>query len=244
MIIYPSANFATLILEKLDRLIAKVCPLMTGGIIIISLYWTAVTYGAITVMQVMGSERGMQALEKADPVLLLVGLPTIPIMLITIKMIRWEDRIVEWLRDRYIIRRNNGIRRLHVPDGAAAVGGAAPANDQAAIAQQQIIRDAASATRILCGALALPTIAVTIGKLVCGDAVGPPLRRACYGAAIFLVVRGATKIYFKYQQILRQKNRKIIDYRPPQNEGGPPADGGQPNQGAARGNDIPVDVQP
>lgn len=51
-IIYPPATFAMLLLEKIDRLIAKVCPLMTGGLIIVSLYWTAVTYGAVTVMQV------------------------------------------------------------------------------------------------------------------------------------------------------------------------------------------------
>lgn len=192
--------------------------------------------------QILGSERGMQALEKADPVLLLVGLPTIPIVLITIKMIRWEDKIVEWLRDRYITGKNGNRRRLPVPNGAAPAGPAPVANDPNALAQQQIIRDAASATRVLCGALALPTIAVSVGRLVFGDSVGPPFRRACYGAAIFLAVRGATKIYFKYQQILRQKNRTIIDYRPhadPQN----PANG-DPNQEPDFRNNAPVDVQP
>jgi len=250
-IVYPRANLAVLVLEKLDRMIAKVCPMMTGGIIVISLYWTAVTYGAVTVMQLMGSERGLQTLEKTDPVILLLGLPTIPIALITFKMIRWEDKVVEWLRDLYVSPRSGSRRRLEIPaEGEAAVPPAAPiANEQAA--QQQIIRDAASATRILCGALALPTIAVTVGKIVYGETVSPPLKRAFYGAAIFVVVRGATKIYYKYKQMIRQKNRRIIDYRPPTNsqEDAPSdaANGAQNPQAAAEPANnapVPADLQP
>jgi E3 ubiquitin-protein ligase MARCH5 len=37
-------------------------------------------------------------MEQADPLALLVGLPTIPIMLILGKMIRWEDSVLAFLR--------------------------------------------------------------------------------------------------------------------------------------------------
>jgi len=37
-------------------------------------------------------------MEKADPLVLLVGLPTIPIMLILGKMVRWEDSVLAFLR--------------------------------------------------------------------------------------------------------------------------------------------------
>ena len=40
------------LLEKADRFIYKTCPFVAGGIFIGSVYWTAVTYGAVTVMQV------------------------------------------------------------------------------------------------------------------------------------------------------------------------------------------------
>ena len=41
------------LMEKADRFIYKTCPFVAGGIFIGSVYWTAVTYGAVTVMQVM-----------------------------------------------------------------------------------------------------------------------------------------------------------------------------------------------
>ena len=40
------------LMEKADRFIYKTCPFVAGGIFIGSVYWTAVTYGAVTVMQV------------------------------------------------------------------------------------------------------------------------------------------------------------------------------------------------
>lgn len=50
-------NFQTgrlvFILDVADRIMFKVCPLATAGIVVGSIYWTAVTYGAVTVMQVL-----------------------------------------------------------------------------------------------------------------------------------------------------------------------------------------------
>lgn len=40
------------VLDVADRIMYKVCPLATAGIVVGSIYWTAVTYGAVTVMQV------------------------------------------------------------------------------------------------------------------------------------------------------------------------------------------------
>jgi len=40
------------VMDVSDRIISKLCPFIAGGIFIGSVYWTAVTYGAVTVMQV------------------------------------------------------------------------------------------------------------------------------------------------------------------------------------------------
>lgn len=40
------------VMDVVDRIIYKMCPFVAGGIFIGSVYWTAVTYGAVTVMQV------------------------------------------------------------------------------------------------------------------------------------------------------------------------------------------------
>lgn len=37
-------------------------------------------------------------MERADPLFLLIGLPTIPVMLILGKMIRWEDYVLRLWR--------------------------------------------------------------------------------------------------------------------------------------------------
>ena len=39
-------------MDVVDKIIYKVCPFVAGGIFVGSVYWTAVTYGAVTVMQV------------------------------------------------------------------------------------------------------------------------------------------------------------------------------------------------
>lgn len=40
------------VMDRIDRIIYKVAPFVAGSILMGSVYWTAVTYGAITVMQV------------------------------------------------------------------------------------------------------------------------------------------------------------------------------------------------
>lgn len=49
-------------------------------------------------MQVVGHKDGLAMMEQADPLVLLVGLPTIPIILILGKMLRWEDLALSLLR--------------------------------------------------------------------------------------------------------------------------------------------------
>lgn len=36
----------------MDRILNRFCPFLAGGILVGSVYWTAVTYGAVTIMQV------------------------------------------------------------------------------------------------------------------------------------------------------------------------------------------------
>ena len=42
-------------LDKMDAFIYKVCPFVAAGLMVGSCYWVAVTYGAITLMQVVNS---------------------------------------------------------------------------------------------------------------------------------------------------------------------------------------------
>ncbi|KAF3848471.1 hypothetical protein F7725_014968 [Dissostichus mawsoni] len=49
-------------------------PFAAVGVVVGSVYWSAVTYGAV-----VGHKKGLHVMERADPLFLLMGLPTIPV---------------------------------------------------------------------------------------------------------------------------------------------------------------------
>ena len=51
--VFCSTGPIVYVMDIIDRVIYKVCPFIAGGVFIGSVYWTAVTYGAVTVMQVL-----------------------------------------------------------------------------------------------------------------------------------------------------------------------------------------------
>ena len=59
-------------------------------------YWH--TCYMFILFQVLGHKEGLNVMERADPLFLLIGLPTIPVMLILGKMVRWEDYLLRLWR--------------------------------------------------------------------------------------------------------------------------------------------------
>lgn len=60
--------------------------------------------------KVVGHKKGLDVMERADPLFLLMGLPTIPVMLVLGKMIRWEDYVVRlWQRHSSKLQIFNGL---------------------------------------------------------------------------------------------------------------------------------------
>lgn len=44
--------------------------------------------------QVLGHKEGLNVMEQADPLFLLLGLPTIPFGLFVAKLLRWEEAVL------------------------------------------------------------------------------------------------------------------------------------------------------
>uniref|UniRef100_A0A8D3CRW4 E3 ubiquitin-protein ligase MARCHF5 n=1 Tax=Scophthalmus maximus TaxID=52904 RepID=A0A8D3CRW4_SCOMX len=201
-IVFPKLGPVVYVLDLADRLISKAGPFAAAGIMVGSIYWTAVTYGAVTVMQVVGHKEGLDVMERADPLFLLIGLPTIPVMLILGKMIRWEDYVLRlWRKYSNKLQILNSIfpgRDAH----AHGIGCPVPRIP----AEASPLADHVSATRILCGALVFPTIATIVGKLMFSS-VNSNLQRTILGGIAFVAIKGAFKVYFKQQQYLRQAHR-------------------------------------
>lgn len=203
LIIFPKLGPVVYVMDIIDKVIYKMCPFVAGGIFIGTVYWTMVTYGAVTVMQVLGHKEGLNVMEQADPLFLLIGLPTIPLMLVLGKMVRWEDYVLRLWR-----KHSSKLPLLNYlfPDEHSRLS-RVPADTVT-------LTDPVSATRVLCGALVMPTIATIVGKLMFG-LVQSNFQRTLLGGIAFIAIKGVMKIYYKQQQYLRQANRVICDFKEP-----------------------------
>ncbi|XP_067132007.1 E3 ubiquitin-protein ligase MARCHF5-like isoform X1 [Centruroides vittatus] len=202
IIIFPSLGTFVQIIDLTDRLIYRICPFVAAGVVIGSIYWTAVTYGAVTIMQVLGHKEGLSAMEQADPIFLLVGLPTIPLALIISKLTRWDDIVLNLWRKhssripaiKYIFGEDNICNRERSPTERSAYS------------------DPVSFTRLLCGALMLPTFASCTGKLFFGYVMSN-LQRTIWGGVAFLMLKGIFKLYLRQKHYVRLCQRKILNYK-------------------------------
>ena len=106
-------------------------------------------------------------MESADPLFLIVALPTIPLGLILGKMVRWEDSFLRLWRKHspkwWLLQKLFGSAEGNVP-----VRQPIENNNQI---------DFVYATRVLCGALMLPTFATAVGNYFFKK-VESPLKRS------------------------------------------------------------------
>ena len=54
--------------------------------------------GALTIMLVLDQKDALNLMENLDPLLLLVGLPSIPFVIVATRFIRWEDTLLKYWR--------------------------------------------------------------------------------------------------------------------------------------------------
>lgn len=204
-ITFPKMGPLVYFLQQVDRALSRVSPFAAVGVVVGTVYWSAVTYGAVTVMQVVGHKKGLYVMERADPLFLLMGLPTIPVVLVLGKMIRWEDYLVRlWQRYSY---------RGKLPLGNSRYLPRVPADGPGS-------GDHLSVSRTLCGALIFPSIASLVGRLLFGR-MPSNLQRTVLGGIAFVLIKGVLKVYFKQQQYIIQANRQILNYPERNGEGQP-----------------------
>eukprot|EP00088_Acartia_fossae_P023762 TRINITY_DN24773_c0_g1_i1.p1 TRINITY_DN24773_c0_g1~~TRINITY_DN24773_c0_g1_i1.p1 ORF type:complete len:420 (-),score=95.11 TRINITY_DN24773_c0_g1_i1:242-1501(-) len=201
---FPAAGPIMSVLDTADLLVGRLCPIVAGGVIVGGIYWSCVTFGAVTIMQVAGHEEGWQLMEAADPLLLLVSLPLVPVGLVLAKMIKWQDPIIKVLRQ-YLPR--VPLTRFILPAFAAE-----PRREgSGAAASIPPSTDSLSVTRTFCGALFFPTIATFLGNTLFEETCSP-LKRAVMGGLTFVAIKGVLKIYHKQHLYIRQCRREILDF--------------------------------
>eukprot|EP00088_Acartia_fossae_P030250 TRINITY_DN3121_c0_g1_i2.p1 TRINITY_DN3121_c0_g1~~TRINITY_DN3121_c0_g1_i2.p1 ORF type:complete len:571 (+),score=117.69 TRINITY_DN3121_c0_g1_i2:574-2286(+) len=203
---FPPSGPIMKILDSVDLMIGRMCPLIFGGILVGGTYWLFVTYGAVTVMQVAGHDEGWRLMEAAEPILLLVSLPLIPCGLFLGKMVKWQDPVLKVLRKylpqfpltRYILP---AFAEVPARDGSGAAAHLPPSSDHVSI------------PRTFCGALIFPTVATLVGSVLYSNTESG-LKRAVLGGLTFVLVKGVLKVYHKQHQYIRQSRRVIDNYDP------------------------------
>ncbi|XP_055533953.1 E3 ubiquitin-protein ligase MARCHF5-like [Wyeomyia smithii] len=223
IIVLPSMGALAHVLEGIDTVIKQISPFLTAGVIVGSIYWTAVTYGAVTVLQTVGYEEGICLMQRAEPIVLLIGLPAIPIGLVFGRMIRWEEFVLRFLQTKSFSMQKFAILSLLLPisnlenepvnGGTSQPNSNSPSNPNALPPGTVVTSDPLSGTRLLCGALLLPTISSIVGN-VFFDSIRNNFQRALVGGFAFVLVKGVLKIYYKQKQFNRKKQRRILDYLP------------------------------
>jgi len=201
----PSGPFLKL-LDAVDKLVGRLCPVVAGAVCVGALYWTTVTYGAVTVMQVVGHADGLTLMETADPLLLLFALPLVPVGLVLGKMVKWQEPVLHFLRARLP---HVPLTRFLLP----AFASLPPSEGSSSAAALPPSSDPVSVTRTFCGALFFPTIATFLGSTLFEE-VESPLKRAAMGGFCFVGAKGVLKIYHKQNQHIRQCKRLILDFNP------------------------------
>lgn len=159
----------------------------------------------LLVLQVVGHEEGLRILEDTDHIFLMVALPAIPVCLVLGRMIRWEEAILRYLQHRQ--RKNFRMLGLILPIPEDSENNSQQDNNQIS----RNISDTLSTTRVLCGALLLPSISSIVGRVLFSS-VRNNLHRTLLGGLAFVAFKGMLKIYFKQKQFIRKKQRKIVDY--------------------------------
>jgi len=204
ILVFPKTGTLVYVIEIYDRFLYGTSPFAAAAIAIGSVYWGAVSYGALTVLQVFGQEEGKAVMEAADPLMLLVGLPSIPFMLLMGKLFRWEDQILILWKNHY----------KKVPMLGYVIG--EPASDARESADKVLIgrdsySDPISSTRLFCGALILPTVSTLVGKFLF-PSVDSHFKRTMMGGMVFVLAKGFLRIVIRQQQYIRQSKRTVLNY--------------------------------
>uniref|UniRef100_A0A0A9VX09 E3 ubiquitin-protein ligase MARCHF5 n=1 Tax=Lygus hesperus TaxID=30085 RepID=A0A0A9VX09_LYGHE len=199
LIYYPNSNIIVRALDKMDLLIYKACPFIIGCYVVGAVYWTALSYGAVTFLHV-GDEEAKEIMGQVHPLLMLVTLPLVPGATVVLGMLKWEESLLEVLRT---ISYYVPLTRIFLPNRLI--------NESGASTERQI-SDGMSCTRVFAGAILLPVAAKICGDALFSETFESPLLRSMYGGLLFIGVKGLFTMYHKQQTYKRLSQRRILNF--------------------------------
>ncbi|VUZ40249.1 unnamed protein product [Hymenolepis diminuta] len=196
---YPPRDPLLVALTAIDTALDVSSNYVFAGALLGSMYWSAASFGAMTVLQVCGQEAGLTVMERADPMVLVIGLPAIPIGLVVIHLFDWQSLLLKiWRNHAYKIP----LVQYFLPKDVS-------------LSRLQEIQDSNTSltvTRILSNSLTLPTFAVIFGRFIFGG-VHSRVFRVLAGGLFYAGVTGFMQMYQREMNFLRKCRRQIKEYQ-------------------------------
>ncbi|KAH8373568.1 hypothetical protein KR200_001394 [Drosophila serrata] len=206
-------------LNRLDKEYQRMCPSVLMGIVSGTVYFSGMSYGALTLLELSGNEIVLQLLQQ-DPILMMILLPSVPMMLLMSRRIHWDDVLVRWLRRRQ--------RSRVPPEQMNALGEplpGAPLDDdyfeelERHRGEVEAAEHLGGVTPGFCAALSLPSIAGLLGQtLFSGIYETNKLLAIGLGGLTFVVVKGVASIYLRQAQYQHRRQRSVLNYNHSQSQ--------------------------
>ncbi|KAH8419673.1 hypothetical protein KR009_000758, partial [Drosophila setifemur] len=222
IIVMPPLCRFDAILDRLDKCYERLCPSILMGVLAATVYFTAVGYGVLTLLQVAGYEKGIRLLQE-DPTLLMILLPSVPTIMLLGRMVGWDDGLVRWLR-RY---QRQDVPEEQLDEEGGALPGAPLDDDYFDELEQELEHPPTDdfqpgslqsehmgrASASFCIALSLPTFAVLLGKSLYGQLwESNKLVAILLGGFTFVTVKGLASVYLRQAQYQRRRHRFVLNY--------------------------------
>lgn len=221
-VLFPNSSKFVYCLELLDKTVSAFSPYLVGTIFLSSVYWSAFSFGALTVLQTMGFERGRAIIESSDPITLFVMLPAVPVILILSKFVNWEDHYLRLWRNHH---KSLPILKFFFKEPPVETG---RESCEKILLGRENFHSSITVARMICSALLLPSISNLIGNYFFRDATDSVLHRTLLGGASFVLIKGLFKIYLKQSQYIKHSNRRILNYHDASNDEEQALNGNQP----------------
>lgn len=197
---YPYNGLFLQVCDSIDKFINTASSILAFGAILATTYWSLLSYGAVTILQIYGNESGSAILQNTSLVISYSMLPLIPVGLVLCRFIPWIDA----LKKVFCLKQ----KRINTEEKDG--NGHNDDDDDDEVENSRLSKN----IRLFIGGLALPTVAISLDRVISG-AMGfedsSIIRTTVVGLA-FVFCKGISKIFYEQKKQWEKNNKSIQNY--------------------------------
>lgn len=205
---YPYNGIILQIFDFIDQFLNVTSTVATVGSLITAAYWSSLSYGLLTMLQIYGSDEGIDMIKNNNIIISATVLPSIPIVLILSRFIKWEKTIEKFFPSCFQYKTS-----FYYKKSQYEINNRFDDNDENELENSKILKK----IRLVIGGLALPSLAVLFDKIIFNYLVGSnkssSLIRTTMVGLTFVGVKGIAKMIYRQKKSWEEENKSIQDYK-------------------------------